>query len=313
MTSNPKSIPLPIQVNDYISVAWVTVISHDYILTFSDEVEYVWNRPWTLVSVMYLVLRYLGLLVGMMQAFGTVIFLFMIWGSAIVTVVTDLMFILRIYAMYNRSRIVLFILLLAYIPTMIILLVLTGIVNNPQIHVSVINVEAINMELCVASYDVGTELFTYMRAFSTAINGVLCSFAVVLFIRHSLEMHKVLRKWQSNRYMKLLVQEGILYFVVILLHHVLTWVMGSLTLFSGIAQLVLAGPVAIAPYILAPRFILGVRDFHSRILGEHVDSGFGLHSQCFSVSHGIRFASPEERELEGDAGAVEEVAETVVE
>ncbi|KAF9230575.1 hypothetical protein BU15DRAFT_83455 [Melanogaster broomeanus] len=310
MTSDPQSILGQIQLNDYISVIWATVISHDYILTFSNEVEYVWNRPWTLVSAMYLVLRYLGLLVAMVQAFSTAMFLFTIWGGIIFSIVIHLVFMLRVYAMYNRSRTVLGILLFVYIPTMIFLLVLLGIINNPKTHVSITDVEVVNMELCASSYNVGTELIISMRVLSTVINGVLCSFAVVQFIRYSLEMHKVLGKWQSNRYMKLLVHESILYFVMVLLLNIMTLIQSLATL-SGTVQVVLEALSGLPPYIVGPHLILSVREFHSRILGEHIDSGFGLDSQRFSTSRGVIFMTPEEREGHGDA--VDEVAEIGIE
>jgi ABC-type enterochelin transport system permease subunit len=42
---------------------------------------------------------------------------------------------------------------------------------------------------------------------------LLCIFAVAKFVRQSLEMHKALKQWRSDRYMKLLVRESILYFI----------------------------------------------------------------------------------------------------
>ncbi|KAF9232299.1 hypothetical protein BU15DRAFT_67583 [Melanogaster broomeanus] len=189
------------------------------VLTFSNEVEYIWNRPWTLVSMMYLVLRYLGLLVAMVQAFSTAMFLFMVWGGSIFGIVTHFLPIIATRDNHTMMTSVMFILL--------------------------IDAEVINMELCIPSYNVGTELSLYIYVCSTAISVVLCSFAIVQFIRHSLGMHKALGKWQSNRYMKLLVQESILYFMAILLRSVLAWMVGSSTVFSGTAQLVLGVPVAI--------------------------------------------------------------------
>ncbi|KAF9232306.1 hypothetical protein BU15DRAFT_81397 [Melanogaster broomeanus] len=311
MASDPQSILGPIQLSDYLSVASATIISHDYILTFSNEVEYVWNRPWTLVSVMYIVLRYLGLLVVMVESFGTAMFLFTAWGGNIFSIVIHLVFILRVYAMYNRSRIVLGILLFVYIPTTISILVLFGIINNPKTHfLSITDVEVVNMELCTSSYNGGTKLIISQRVLSTVVNGVLCSFAIVQCIRYSLEMHKVLGKWQSNRYMKLLVQESILYFVMILLINIIALIQTLATL-SGTVQLMLVVLSSFPPYIVGPHLILSVREFHSRILGEHIDSGFGLHSQRFSTSRGIIFATPEEREGHGEA--VEEVAEIGIE
>ncbi|KAF9233815.1 hypothetical protein BU15DRAFT_79738 [Melanogaster broomeanus] len=236
--------------------------------------------------------------------------LFITWGSFIYIIVIHLVFMLRVYAMYNRSRIVLGILLFVYIPTTISQLVLVGILNNPKTHLSVTDIEVVNMELCTGSYNGGTEFIISLRVLSTVVNGVLCSFAVVQSIRYSLEIHKVLGKWQSNRYMKLLVQESILYFVMILLLNIMTLIQTLATL-SGTVQLVLEALAQFPPYIVGPHLILSVREFHSRILGEHIDSGFGLHSQRFSTSRGVIFMTPEERDGHGDV--VDEVAEIEIE
>jgi hypothetical protein len=80
---------------------------------------------------------------------------------------------------------------------------------------------------------------------------------------------------------------------------------------SDITVFTLAVAFNVAPFLLAPRLIIGVREFYSQIVGEHIDTGFGLRSQCISTSHGIVFASPDERE--GDGCAVEDVADVVLE
>ncbi|KAF9225013.1 hypothetical protein BS17DRAFT_60662 [Gyrodon lividus] len=318
---DPQSILWPIQLNSYTSVAMATIISYDYILTLPKEIEYVWNRPWTLMSTVFFVIRYCGLPVAMIQAFGgsslwfgsdivrTVLYELLAWGYVVFIFVTDLVMILRVYAMYNRSRITVGLLLLVYVPATTIQLVSTAIINNPKTNLSVREGEVFDVKLCVVSHSDGTALLTYVNVSRTLMNVVLCFFVIARFIRHSLEMHKLLGKWQSNRYMKLLVQESIFYFVINLLYNTVGIIAGSSTTLSGTAQIIFAVPSEVAPFMLAPRFIISVRELHSRVTGEHIDSGFGLHSQCFSIG-GIVFASPEGRE--GDWSAVEEVVEVVV-
>ncbi|KAF8122303.1 hypothetical protein EV363DRAFT_1456629 [Boletus edulis] len=59
--SNIQSILQFIILNDYLSIASVAVVVYDYTLTFSRELDYVWFRPWTWVSTMFVVVRYIGL------------------------------------------------------------------------------------------------------------------------------------------------------------------------------------------------------------------------------------------------------------
>ncbi|KAF8551868.1 hypothetical protein OG21DRAFT_221610 [Imleria badia] len=50
------------QLNDYSSLMFVIAINYDYCLTFSKEVTYIWQRPWTWVSTLFLLTRYAGYL-----------------------------------------------------------------------------------------------------------------------------------------------------------------------------------------------------------------------------------------------------------
>lgn len=52
--------------NDNISVVTITLITYDYILLLEKEIKYVWKRPWTPMSCLYLVVRYLGLVLALL-------------------------------------------------------------------------------------------------------------------------------------------------------------------------------------------------------------------------------------------------------
>ncbi|KAH7924509.1 hypothetical protein BV22DRAFT_1035014 [Leucogyrophana mollusca] len=44
----------------YATMASVAVIIYDQILNFSQEVDFIWNRRWTIVTALYFVARYCG-------------------------------------------------------------------------------------------------------------------------------------------------------------------------------------------------------------------------------------------------------------
>ncbi|KAI9570974.1 hypothetical protein HD554DRAFT_2080217 [Boletus coccyginus] len=44
-----------------MALAVITAVGYDYILTFSNEIEYIWNKPWTWASMLFVFIRYLGL------------------------------------------------------------------------------------------------------------------------------------------------------------------------------------------------------------------------------------------------------------
>ncbi|KIJ64936.1 hypothetical protein HYDPIDRAFT_28282 [Hydnomerulius pinastri MD-312] len=313
MASEAAAVYAGLQFNNYVSVGIVAAVSYDYILTFLQEVEYIWLRPWTLMSMMFLVIRYFGLTAAMSYIDTSFINESVNWANLFFKAVADLVMILRIHAMYNRSRLVLGILLAVYISAIIFPAVSLGIYFNPNTHLSV---EVINVVLCTIVLNVPSQLTIYLYVPELVLSSLLCIFALVRFVTHALEMRRALGKWQSNRYMKLLVQESILYYIVGLYFNImdLVWFV-TLAQTSGFPGNLILVPMAlslIGPYVLAPRLVISVREFHSRVVGEDIDSGFGLGSQRLSISD-YMFAAQEENpeeEVERRDG-MEEVARGV--
>ncbi|KIJ64809.1 hypothetical protein HYDPIDRAFT_28171 [Hydnomerulius pinastri MD-312] len=326
MASAPQSILATLQVSDYMSVMIATAVVYDYILTFPAEVEHIWKRPWTSMSVMFFVLRYVGVPVAIIGAFygspmisGTVTVCLPLLGTLAATdeilggknarcvsMTSDarlshddysdaslVVMILRVYAMYNRSRLVLWGLLALYIPSVILFFVFDGIYYNPQTVLQVADVEIVDVSFCNAPSNIGPDLALYLSIPRLMLSVLLCVLAGVQFIRNSLEMHAALGKWRSKRYMNLLVRESILYFLVNLITNVVELIPGNL---PEVAEDLLGSFTETIPFVLGPRLILGVREFHSHVVGEHIDSGFGLRSQRLSVhADDIMFVSPGER------------------
>jgi hypothetical protein len=46
----------------YVIVAGSSVLVYDWVLTFGKEIELIWKRRWSLVTVLYLNLRYIGII-----------------------------------------------------------------------------------------------------------------------------------------------------------------------------------------------------------------------------------------------------------
>ncbi|KAF9238059.1 hypothetical protein BU15DRAFT_62707 [Melanogaster broomeanus] len=191
MVLNLQSILWSIQLSDYMAVLTFPKEVGDCHISLSLKLELNTcftfeideNKPWTRVSTMFVVIRYLGLPVAMVQAFGTATYLFMVWG------------------------------------------------------------------------------YVYLY------------FCHPLFIKEYLLFYKCLAMATSNRFMKLLVQDSILYFI--------------------------------ARLSIQERFLQGGWGY-SQVSREHIDKGFGLASRRFSGRGRI----PEE--MDRDASAVVELSEVVV-
>ncbi|KAF8119650.1 hypothetical protein EV363DRAFT_1423514 [Boletus edulis] len=76
MSSDVQSTLQLLVLNNCLALAGITAVVYDYVLTFSREVssllyfrfmlimykvEFVWGRPWSWVSTMFVVVRYIGL------------------------------------------------------------------------------------------------------------------------------------------------------------------------------------------------------------------------------------------------------------
>lgn len=142
------------------------------------------------------------------------------------------------------------------------------------------------------------------NAVQIALGSLMCLLIIFQFISAAGQVYKATKQFHLNRYMKLLVREGIIYFLAYVhpLSNLLfyaTWV--TMLLINSILVMSLVGilyDVAgippggwwilldmtqyIPPFTLVPRFILGLRAVYARDLqgrrGSDIDSAFGLSS-----------------------------------
>ncbi|KAF6751953.1 hypothetical protein DFP72DRAFT_906634 [Ephemerocybe angulata] len=90
----------------YSRAAAMTLLSCDITSNFADEVEYIWRARWTLIKVLYIFARYYAL--GNLSCKG--FFDYSIYaatsalGNMVHTVVVDLIFVLRISALWAQDR-----------------------------------------------------------------------------------------------------------------------------------------------------------------------------------------------------------------
>ncbi|KAG2107484.1 uncharacterized protein F5147DRAFT_774313 [Suillus discolor] len=117
---------------DYgVAVAAFVVITYDWALTFGQEVELVWRQRWSLMTVMYLSVRYLGILSAALSMVGVSPYplmaatlyyqrcwmVYIIWDWTITVVFSMLWVIIitRLHAMYQRNRQILIFLVVTFL------------------------------------------------------------------------------------------------------------------------------------------------------------------------------------------------------
>jgi len=60
MVSSSLQLALQTQQYDYLILVMLTIVVYDYVLIFSKEVEHIWMKPWSSVSTLFVMVRYLG-------------------------------------------------------------------------------------------------------------------------------------------------------------------------------------------------------------------------------------------------------------
>jgi len=104
------------QSANYSAAAALTFLSYDICMTFFDEVKHIWSTRWSFAKALYFVGRYYGLIYLIVKLtiestpghsihFCKVYWWYSILGGGIpFTIIVNMIFILRIYALYNRNR-----------------------------------------------------------------------------------------------------------------------------------------------------------------------------------------------------------------
>ncbi|KAH7917904.1 hypothetical protein BV22DRAFT_924799 [Leucogyrophana mollusca] len=208
----------------FFVVASGAAILYDQILNFSQEVDFIWNRRWTIVTALYFVARYSGpvfqftmlaaiLPLNWTSAVNTSIAMASQLSSIVFTTAMQALLLLRAHALCNRSRKVLVVLLVSFVCEMIAIVV---------VIVKALDLVAMGWLVSFRGPD-GRVLMAYSansyaldlwqtvyRAIQLAFDILLLAVALFGSMRHRLEA----QGWSVNPLVKALVEDQIAYFVL---------------------------------------------------------------------------------------------------
>jgi len=241
------------------------------------------------VSTLYIPVRYIGLFNLMVSALlGSTLFpgpaktcqiigIINAWTFLLFYAAADYVMILRIWAMYNRSRVIIGSLLALYF-VVIIGTLLDVIVNSIPKDLPAGVVQILSYSFCTLASIVPTWTDVAVILQITQ-GGTLCLLGIIQVVRQSLQMYRTTKTWQINRYMALLVRQGMLSFLAIFLFNLVNvlYIFGKAP--TGGWQLLLLVALEYVPiYTLTPRFILNMREMYARNTQkfEGIDTAFGL-------------------------------------
>ncbi|KAG2030842.1 hypothetical protein BDR03DRAFT_158559 [Suillus americanus] len=163
VSDNPIWWPLigSSRVNGYFTVAAAAVVTYDWTLTFGQEIELIWRQRWSLMTVLYLSVRYLGMLytvsnvlsgvqtISLTDAVSRIMYETWNWTHVVVFPMLGVIVVARLHAMYQRSRKI----LISLVITFLAIIIFSGVVTIMQtMHTSGEEVILSGTYQCIIAY-----------------------------------------------------------------------------------------------------------------------------------------------------------------
>lgn len=289
--------------NDNISVVTITLITYDYILLLEKEIKYVWKRPWTPMSCLYLVVRYLGLVLALLWGcWGGLLYMpespcyglavFMEWGYSAYSCIAEGILIWRLYAVYNCSKLLLRVLLGLLFPVVVVTIATDiFLYSRPEVF-SVQEIITANAKYCTFFFKAGPLPVTYLSIPMVCYDILLVILAAAKLVKHLKERKEI--NVRPNRYIFIIVRLHTLCFVLNLINQIfLVFIWAGISIpMMNISELI----NDTVPYILVPRLTISIWDTHAYSECVYVSKMFEdcgclaspMASEEYEMSSGIR-------------------------
>ncbi|KAG1722254.1 hypothetical protein EDD22DRAFT_507307 [Suillus occidentalis] len=268
----------------YWIVAAGVVVVYDWVLTIGQEIELIWRQRWSLMTVLYLGIRYIGIpysvasvlpnitAVSLTDTVSNMLSYTTNWTNVAITAMLGVIMIARLYAMYQGSRTMLIFLVIMFLAVNISCGVLTaiGLKNFAA-------VEAILSGTHVCGYDFegDAQLLASMVWILTTVWEILAlCLSVWIAVKHFRDLRRLGPSTGSTigDCFGVLIKSHVLYFasfagiscfqLITLSPVVLTSnSIGAMILDS--ARVVL---LSVQAFVLGPRLILSVREYHAKLV-----------------------------------------------
>ncbi|OAX43250.1 hypothetical protein K503DRAFT_199784 [Rhizopogon vinicolor AM-OR11-026] len=285
--------------NNCSGVAIITLISYEYLLLFAKEVKYGWKRQWSLMSCLYLVVRYLGLFIVLLSGcWGRLFYMPEVVSHVLVVLIESCslvyrysmqaILIWRLYALYNQSKRLLYVLLSPFLPIVAIAIgsfIYLLCQRNPF---SVEEITTPNARYCTFSVDARPMFAIYTSWIPTVCYDIfLVALAAAILVKHLIERRTI--KFRPNTYIIMITRYHIINFVLNLAYQIVRVILWVRTDIPTPVSSLLALYTDTAPFILAPRIIIDILDSHAREECVHVSTTF---ANC------VCWTSPPEHEMD---------------
>ncbi|KAG2093886.1 uncharacterized protein F5147DRAFT_779167 [Suillus discolor] len=267
----------------YFAVAAFVAVTYDWALTFGQEVELVWRQPWSLMTVMYICVRYLGILSAVLVTLSWMLYIIWDWAVAVVFAMLWVIIITRLHAMYQRDRKILIFLVVTFL-AINIFAGATAVMSTT--HTSGDELILSGTYECRINYYTGDALVMDSTTWVLYIVWevlALC-LAVWITVKHFRELRLHSAGGIIGDCFTVLMKTHVVYFTSFIAVSCLELLMELSTNLDLLQQQTLLSLNLIISvvqmFVLGPRLILGLREYNAKLLA-HSDTATGMTSIAF--------------------------------
>ncbi|KAG1798660.1 uncharacterized protein HD556DRAFT_198437 [Suillus plorans] len=286
------------RVSSYFSVAAFVIVTYDWALTFGQEVALVWKQRWSLMSVLYLGVRYLGILyatstvlnnvptISLTDTVSWIISVIQSWISVLVSVMLWAIIVTRLHAMYQRSKKILIFLIVTFLA----ISVFVGMVTiMTMIHTSGEEHILSGSYHCWIDYAENTLLLLSISwILSSVWEALALCLAIWIVVKHFRELRQHSAGGIIRESFTVLMKTHVVYFASFVVVSCCQLIIDfSPTLSAGIsldAQLYggfLQIVSVVQMFVLGPRMILGIREYYAKLRADSDTAATAMSSMAF--------------------------------
>ncbi|KAG1786974.1 uncharacterized protein HD556DRAFT_997675 [Suillus plorans] len=275
ISDDPSSWPI-IHSNilyGYWTVAASVIVVYDWTLTLGQEIELIWRQRWSLMTVLYLVIRYIGLpysvpnvlptipLVSLTDAVSNIMYFAQNGTNVVVTAMLGVIMIARLHAMYQGSR-----------KMFIFLVIIFLVVNIACGVIAVIGIKDTVAEefILFGTYmcKYGSEgdvqiLYTMVWTLNTIWEVLALCLSLWVAVKHFRDLRRLGPSIGSTTgdCFTVLTRSHVFYFVIFVCVSIIQFGADSSEI-AGALQVL----SVMQMFVLGPRLILSVRQYHAELV-----------------------------------------------
>ncbi|KAG1778965.1 hypothetical protein EV702DRAFT_112783 [Suillus placidus] len=269
-------------VFSYWSVAASVVVVYDWVLTLRQEIELIWRQRWSLMTMLYIFIRYIGIpyfvanalrymsLVSLTDAVSNIMDYAMNGTNVVVAAMFGIIMIARLYAMYQRSRMMLIFLVIIFLAVNIACGVITAIVLKYAVAEELI---LSGSYMCNYRFEGDAQLLISMLWMLNTFWEVLAlCLSVWIAVKHFRDLRRLGLSTGSTigDCFRVLIKSHVLYFASFAGVSFLQ--LGRLLKSDSMGALILNGAfqilLGVQIFVLGPRLILSVREYHAKLVAD---------------------------------------------